>query len=172
MILTEDCEASNWPHMYPSIKRQEFDSSRSLFHGAYNGLFSTAGTPAWTSILNKTTHVGLSTHVSPYGYPNQAVVATATLKMQSENQFFGQITISMLHFKPTEPMRGSSFPDSEKPTYLRVVDALRVYCLSIIVIAKRTLLKWRKQIIIVQVTVFKKKRQIDPVFGEVCKRSA
>jgi beta-lactamase superfamily II metal-dependent hydrolase len=75
LVLTGDCEADNWPQIIPSIRKAGLRFFKVPHHGAYNGLFDGTGAPAWTGILNKTsTHLALSTHVSPYGHPDAQVM--------------------------------------------------------------------------------------------------
>jgi beta-lactamase superfamily II metal-dependent hydrolase len=74
MLLTGDCEASNWPHILPSI-RPNLRFFKVPHHGAHNGLFDNMGNPVWGGLLHATsTHAGLSTHVSPHGHPDANVI--------------------------------------------------------------------------------------------------
>ncbi len=74
-LLTGDCEATSWPQIVPRIRKYGLKMFKAPHHGAYNGFFDGAGNAVWLSAIGAATRIGLSTHISPYGHPDNTVIA-------------------------------------------------------------------------------------------------
>jgi competence protein ComEC len=73
-LLTGDCEANCCSRFLPNVEKRGLKFVKLPHHGAHNGFFDQNDTAVWLPKLNKSTLLGMSTHVSPYGHPHQEVV--------------------------------------------------------------------------------------------------
>jgi beta-lactamase superfamily II metal-dependent hydrolase len=73
-LLTGDCEADCCSELWKSVTKKGLKFVKLPHHGAYNGFFDKDGIPVWRHRLNKSTLLGMSTHVSPYGHPDNSVL--------------------------------------------------------------------------------------------------
>lgn len=81
ILLTGDCEASNWPSIVGDLAQLPgLSVFQAPHHGAENGVFDGADTP-WLSEIGPEVWIAMSSHIRPHNHPAPEVVQ----KLADEN---------------------------------------------------------------------------------------
>lgn len=76
ILLTGDCEASNWPSIVDELPHLPgLAVFQNPHHGAVNGLFNESGDTPWLDEITPAVRVAMSSHIRPHNHPAPEVVA-------------------------------------------------------------------------------------------------